>query len=269
MEGLRELVDIMARLRAADGCPWDREQDHGTLKPYLLEEAYEVLEAIDEGAGPKLAEELGDLLLQIVFHAQVAAEDGSFTIDDVTGSICRKLRHRHPHVFADVQVRDSAEVVDNWEQIKRGEPLNEGRVSALDGVPAALPALHRATKIQKRAAKVGFDWDDASGPTEKVEEELAEVQEARAGGHTARIAEEIGDLLFAVVNLARLLGVDSEDALRVATGRFDARFRAMEDLAREQGIRMGEKTLEELDELWDAVKAQLAGRDTGEGSAGR
>jgi len=257
MEGFRELVEIMARLRAPQGCPWDREQDHGSLKPYLLEEAYEVLEAIDGGDDAKLCEELGDLLLQVVFHAQIGAEDGTFTADDVTGSICRKLLHRHPHVFADTVVRDSDEVVDNWEQIKRAEPLNHDRDSVLDGIPSALPALQRATKVQKRVAKVGFDWDDARGPAAKVLEELREVEEAADSGDRARLVDEIGDLLFAAVNLARMLGVDSEDALRLATDRFGRRFRAMEELARERGVQMEGQPLAELDKLWDAVKEQL------------
>lgn len=257
MDRFRELAEIMARLRAPGGCPWDREQSHQSLKPYLLEETYEVLEAIDRGGGEKLAEELGDLLLQIVFHAQIAAEHGSFTIDDVAGGISDKLRHRHPHVFADVKVRDSDDVIHNWEQLKREEARNSDRQSILDGIPSALPALQRATDVQKRVAKVGFDWEDASGPAAKVREELAEVEEARAAGAADRIAEEIGDLLFAVVNLARLLGVSSEDALRVAVGRFTERFRAMEAMAADQGIRLKGLTLEQLDELWEAAKQEL------------
>ncbi len=267
MEGFRELVEIMARLRAKDGCPWDREQDHQSLKPYLLEEAYEVLEAIDQGSGAKLAEELGDLLLQVVFHAQVGTESGTFTIEDVTGSICSKLRNRHPHVFGDVEVSGSDEVVDNWDRIKRAEPLNEDRVSAMDGVPSALPALQKATKVQKRAAKVGFDWDDATGPAAKVREELAEVEEAAESGDRQHLADEIGDLLFAVVNLARMLAIDSEDALRTGTDRFSTRFRAMEALAKERGITMDGLSLRELDELWDEVKQRLAAPHAGEGSA--
>lgn len=258
MDRFRELVEIMARLRAPDGCPWDGEQSHQSLKPYLLEEAYEVLEAIDQGSSEKLSEELGDLLLQIVFHAQIAAEDGSFTIDDVAERISDKLRHRHPHVFADVKVRDSDEVVHNWEQLKREESPNSDRQSILDGIPTALPALQRATDVQKRVAKVGFDWDDASGPAAKVREELAEVEEARGAPDADRVAEEIGDLLFAVVNLARSLGVDSEDALRVAVGRFSERFRAMEEMAGTRGIRLKGLTLEQLDELWEAAKQGLA-----------
>lgn len=265
MEQLRRLVDIMARLRAPGGCPWDREQNHDSLKPYLLEEAYEVLEAIDRGNDDKLAEELGDLLLQIAFHAQMAAERGSFTMEDVARGINEKLHHRHPHVFADAIVRDSDEVVDNWEQIKRAEQGNADRASVLDGIPASLPALQKATKVQKRVAKVGFDWDDASGPAAKVREELAEVEEAASGGDADRTADEVGDLLFAVVNLARLLNTDSEDALRLAVERFSGRFRAMEDMAADRGIRLKGLTLEQLDELWETAKQELASARAEEG----
>jgi MazG family protein len=255
MDRFEDLVDIMARLRAPGGCPWDREQDHHTLKPYLLEEAYEVLEAIDHGSDVKLCDELGDLLLQIVFHAQLAREEGRFTIGEVTARICEKLRRRHPHVFGEVQVRDSDEVVHNWEAIKRAEPPNADRTSALDGVPAALPALLRATKVQKRAARVGFDWDDAQGPAAKVREELAEVEEAAASGEAERVADEIGDLLFAAVNLARMLEVDSEEALRQAIARFSDRFRAMEEMAEARGVDLHGLSLEQMDEMWEAVKS--------------
>ncbi|MBM3498272.1 MAG: nucleoside triphosphate pyrophosphohydrolase [Armatimonadetes bacterium] len=273
MEEFRRLVDIMARLRAADGCPWDREQSHGSLKPYLLEETYEVLEAIDAGNDAKLCEELGDLLLQIVFHAQIGAEERRFNADDVCRSIADKLLNRHPHVFGEAQARDSDEVIDNWERIKRAEPLNEDRASILDGVPHALPALQKATKVQKRVAKVGFDWDDHHGPAGKVREELGEVEQAAEAGDEGRLVAEIGDLLFAVVNLARRLGIDSEDALRQGVARFSTRFRLMEQRAEADGIRMQELSLAELDELWDAAKAVLepsppAPLPTGEGSKG-
>jgi len=254
MDSFDDLVGIMARLRAEGGCPWDREQDHQSLTPYLLEEAYEVVEALDHGSDEKLCDELGDLLLQIVFHAQIATEEERFTIRDVAARICEKLRRRHPHVFAEVQVRDSDEVVHNWEAIKRAEPPNADRVSAVDGVPAALPALLRATKVQKRAAKVGFDWDDAHGPAEKVREELGEVEQAAGEGDQARVVEEIGDLLFAVVNLARLLEVDSEGALRLTVLRFAERFRAMEQMAEAQGAELKGMTLAEMDELWERAK---------------
>jgi tetrapyrrole methylase family protein/MazG family protein len=256
MEEFQRLVDIMARLRGMDGCPWDREQSHSSLKPYLLEEAYEVLEAIDAGHDGKLCEELGDLLLQIVFHAQIGAEEGRFTVADVCRGISGKLLNRHPHVFGETRVRDSDEVVDNWERIKRAEPLNEGRASILDGVPHALPALQKATKVQKRVAKVGFDWDDHHGPAAKVREELGEVEEAAETGDEERLIAEIGDLLFAVVNLARRLGIDSEDALRQGVARFSARFRAMESRAEAEGIRLQGLSLAELDELWEVAKAE-------------
>jgi len=261
MEELTELVNLMARLRAPGGCPWDREQDHQSLKPYLLEEAHEVLEAIDRGSDEKLCEELGDLLLQVVFHAQIGAEEGRFDMAEVVRGIAGKLRNRHPHVFGEVQVRDSDEVVDNWERIKRAEPLNLERASLLDGVPVALPALQKATKLQKRVARVGFDWDDHHGPAGKVREELREVECAAEEGDHGKLVAEIGDLLFAVVNLARRLGVESEDALRMAVDRFAERFRWMEQKASGEGIRLQRLSLAELDELWDAAKAELEAGD--------
>lgn len=257
MEEFRELVQIMARLRAEDGCPWDREQDHQSLKPYLLEEAYELIEAVDSGDAAKLCEELGDLLLQIVFHAQIAAERGQFDIADVCRGINRKLLNRHPHVFGSVQVQGSAEVVDNWERIKRAEPLNRGRSSILDGIPRTLPALQKAAKVQRRVARVGFDWHDYRGPADKVREELAEVEQMAEAGEKSALVSEIGDLLFAVVNLARSLDVDSEDALRRAVTRFGERFRLMERKAEDEGVDIPALSLQELDEMWEAAKTEL------------
>ena len=254
-----ELVEIMARLRSPDGCPWDREQDHRTLKPYLLEEAYEVLEAIDDGGG-ELCAELGDLLLQIVFHAQVAAEDGRFTMDDVCRAIHDKLVRRHPHVFGDVQVGGAPQVAANWEAIKRSEREDAGRpASAVDGVPKPLPALLRAQRVQAKASRAGFDWDRIDEPLDKVAEEFEELRgEWRGGaggsGARSRVEEEFGDLLFALVNTARFLEVDAEQALRAAVDKFDRRFRRVEAVFREQGRDLEKATLEEMDSVWNEVK---------------
>lgn len=254
-----ELVEIMARLRSPDGCPWDREQDHRTLKPYLLEEAYEVLEAIDDGGG-ELCAELGDLLLQIVFHAQVAAEDGRFTMDDVCRAIHDKLVRRHPHVFGDVQVGGASQVAANWEAIKRSEREDAGRpASAVDGVPKPLPALLRAQRVQAKASRAGFDWDRIDEPLDKVAEEFEELRgEWRGGaggsGARSRVEEEFGDLLFALVNTARFLEVDAEQALRAAVDKFDRRFRRVEAVFREQGRDLEKATLEEMDSVWNEVK---------------
>lgn len=249
MELFDELVRVMARLRAPDGCPWDREQTHRSLRPYLLEETYEALEAIDAEDWARLCDELGDVLLQVVFHAQLASERGDFDIEDVIRGIVTKLRRRHPHVFGESSVSDAEEVVDRWEQIKRGEAGNEGRESALDGVPASLPALQRAHKLQRRAARVGFDWDDIEGPRAKIDEELAEVAQA----DERSLEHEIGDLLFAVVNYARFLGVEPEGALRRANERFGRRFRALEEAAGGPE-RLQAMSLEEMDALWEQAK---------------
>jgi tetrapyrrole methylase family protein/MazG family protein len=273
--GFDRLVQIMAALRAPDGCPWDRKQTHDSLKPYLLEETYEVLETIDQHDMAKLREELGDLLLQILFHAQIAAEQGRFTIEDVMGLLADKLIRRHPHVFnkpASGQDRLSPEeVYGKWEQIKRQEREAAGRTqSVLDGVPNTLPALLRAYQVQARAARVGFDWPDSREGTaqvlEKVEEECRELQAALSGdpggadGVRSRSQEQItaefGDVLFSLVNLARKLTVNPEDALRLATGRFVDRFHYIEAEARRTGRSLDSMSLEEMDRLWaDAKKA--------------
>jgi MazG family protein len=244
---LLELVRVMARLRGPDGCPWDREQTHQTLVKYLLDETYELIEAIESGAQGHVAEELGDLLLQVVFHAQMAADAGDFDVDDVAGGIVTKLITRHPHVFGDLEVEGASEVVANWEVIKDHE---KGRTSVLEGVPEALPALAYATKLQKRAAKVGFDWDDAKGPAEKVREELAEIEAATPD----RLEEEVGDMLFAAAALARKLGVGPETAVRRTSRKFRDRLSHMERAAAERGISLKDLSAEELDALWNEAK---------------
>lgn len=262
MRAFHELVRVMARLRSPDGCPWDREQTHSSLRPYLLEEAYEALEAVDAEDWARLCDELGDVLLQVVFHAQLASEREDFDIQDVCAGIVTKLKRRHPHVFADAVAESPEEVLARWEKLKRQEKGYEGRRSALDGVPAAMPALQRAHKLQKRAARVGFDWDGMEGPRAKIDEELAEVDEAGA----AEVEDEIGDLLFAVVNLARFLGVEPEGALRRANARFVRRFRAIERAAG-SAEQLREMDLQQMDELWEQVKTEEA--QTSEGPAGR
>lgn len=276
--GFDRLVQIMAALRAPDGCPWDRKQTHDSLKPYLLEETYEVLETIDQQDMAKLREELGDLLLQILFHAQIAAEQGRFTIEDVVGLLADKLIRRHPHVFnrpdSGQDSLSPEEVYGKWEQIKKQERETAGRTqSVLDGVPNTLPALLRAYQVQARASRVGFDWPDSREGTaqvlDKVEEECRELRAAASadlgGDNSARagsqeqITVEFGDVLFSLVNLARKLAVNPEDALRLATGRFVDRFHHIEAEARRAGRSLDSMTLEEMDRLWaDAKKAARA-----------
>ena len=251
---LEPLVDVMAKLRSPGGCPWDIEQTHTTLRRYIIEEVYEVLEAIDEEDPQHLCEELGDLLLQIVFHARMAEESRLFSMQDVVDRVVEKLVRRHPHVFGDINVRDAAEVIVNWDAIKRREKENKPD-SALDGIPKGLPALLRANKIQLKAAKAGFDWEDIEPVWEKVAEEIAELREAAATGEKRKIEDELGDLLFAVVNLGRFLGLESEVALNGANNKFVRRFRAMESAAKKQGLRWKELSLDRLEQLWEEAKA--------------
>ena len=255
-----ELLQIMARLRAPEGCPWDREQDFASIAPFTIEEAYEVADAIDRADMADLRDELGDLLFQVVFHAQIASEARHFDFEAVAGSICDKLKRRHPHVFGERVSLSSTEQSRVWENIKAQERAAPG-ASALHGVPQALPALLRADKLSKRAARVGFDFEQAGQCADKVDEELAEVRgAAQAGGNggagaaSARIFEEIGDLLFAAANLARKLDVDPEAALRAANAKFERRFRAMESLAAKRGEVFSALSLAQQEELWQAVK---------------
>ena len=256
-EGVTRLRTIMARLRGPDGCPWDREQNLHTLKPHLLEETYELLETMDGDDLAAHAEELGDVLLQVVFQARIREEQGQFSLDDVAHSLADKLVRRHPHVFGDVQVDGSAAVLRNWEAIKRTEkkPAADGPRSALAGVPVALPALARAQRMQSKASRCGFDWPDVAGVEAKLVEELAELEAARKTGQAAEIRHEVGDLLFSVVNLCRFLQVDAEDALQAASGRFAGRFREVERRAAADGRDMRQCTLAELDVYWEAAKA--------------
>ncbi|GAB4549253.1 MAG: nucleoside triphosphate pyrophosphohydrolase [Anaerolineae bacterium] len=260
--GLSAFQETVAHLRAPDGCPWDREQTHQSLRPYLLEECHEVLAALDAGDPEALLEELGDLLLQIVLHAQIAAEMGDFQMADIIGTIDAKIRRRHPHVFGDVQVNGVQEVLDNWEAIKQAERaasgaedwLNRdeaGSASALDGVPLAMPALARAQTISRKAVRVGFEWPNLDGVLEKLTEEAREVADAATPEEREA---EIGDLLFVIVNLARWLDVDAESALRATNERFILRFRTLERLARELGQRLADLDIKQLDGLWEEAK---------------
>jgi MazG family protein len=256
-----DLVRVMARLRDPDGgCPWDLKQTHETLRRYVLEEAYEVAEAIDRGDTEHLAEELGDLLLQVVFHAQLAWETGEFEADDVCAAIVRKLIRRHPHIFGEVKVEGADEVLTNWEAIKasekaeKGEPVSE---SVLDGIPTSLPALMAALETSKRAVKAGFEWPDTGGVLDKAEEEFAELRaEIEAGAETEKIAAELGDLLFTVVNVGRKLGIEAETALRAQMDRFKRRFRHIERRAAETGRALDALTLDEMEAFWQEAKTQ-------------
>lgn len=253
MSAFDDLVGIVARLRGEGGCPWDRAQTPGTLRPYLLEETYEVLEAIDRGADADLRKELGDLLFLVAMLAQMASERQAFGIDDVVRGVADKMVRRHPHVFDEGHASDRDEgAIEAWEARKAAERDEGG--SALDGVPAALPALLRAHRISEKAAVVGFDWPDLQGVRAKVGEELAELDEALEGSDDDHIGEEYGDLLFALVNLGRFLPVTSEDALRTATEKFEARFRALEASLQREGRSIHDTDLEALEARWQAVK---------------
>ncbi len=254
-----ELVEIMTRLRGDNGCPWDREQTPESIKPYLIEETYEVLEAIDEQDPVKLKEELGDLMLQVVFHAEMADEVGAFTITDVLAAINEKLRRRHPHVFADVKAETAQEVLFNWEQIKQGERQRaKGQASLLDGVPRELPALLRAHRLQEKASRVGFDWKEAQEVFRKVEEEIEELRAAMECQASDRMEAEMGDLLFALVNLSRFIAVNPEEALRKTIARFISRFRYIEEELARRGRSLREASLQEMNTLW--AEAKLQGR---------
>jgi tetrapyrrole methylase family protein/MazG family protein len=252
-DGFTRLTSIMHRLRGPGGCPWDAEQTHGSLKRYLLEECYEVIEAIDAGDDGLLAEELGDLMLQPVFHAAIAEERGAFTMEDVLAAICDKLERRHPHVFGDQEINTSDEQVANWERIKQGEKQTE-RTSAIAGIPPHLPALMKAQKVTEKAARVGFDWPDVDGVFAKVLEELKEFEETMALGDQERMEAELGDLLFAIVNLGRFLRIDPEEALRKTIDRFGRRFRHVEASLHAAGSSLPESSLEEMDRLWEEAK---------------
>ncbi len=254
------LVSIVKRLRAPGGCPWDREQTNKSILTCLLDEAYEFFEAVDENDPDKMREELGDLLLQVVLHAQIASESesgsGAFDIDDVARDIGDKLIRRHPHVFGDASADSSAEVIRNWERIKKSEYGEERRKYMTDDIPEALPALFRAEKTQRRVSQVGFDWSETAPVLDKVEEEFGEFREALQSGDAADAEEELGDILFALVNVGRHAKISAENALRMATRKFERRFRYVEDRFRELGKDMKAATLEEMDAYWEESKAR-------------
>ncbi|WP_303903367.1 nucleoside triphosphate pyrophosphohydrolase [Thiohalomonas denitrificans] len=255
---METLLEVMARLRAPDGgCPWDREQTFATIAPYTLEEAYEVADAIERNALSELREELGDLLFQVVFHARIAEEAGHFAFPDVVETVVEKMVRRHPHVFGDEEVEDAEAQTIAWEVQKareRAAKAGSRAQSVLDGVAVALPALTRAEKLQKRTARIGFDWPDAHGALEKVREETEEVVDELEHRNSSALQDEVGDLLFACVNLARLAGTDPETALRGANSKFERRFRAMEATLAQEGQSLAEVTLKEMDAVWERIK---------------
>lgn len=253
---INRLIAIMARLRAKKGCPWDRKQTLATLKQYLIEECYEVVDAIDSGNADRHAEELGDLLLQVVFQAQIRAEKKQFDFNDVVRTVCAKLIRRHPHVFGSLSAASQREVLRNWEKIKAREKTarNGEQASIIEGIPRHLPALHKAHQFQQRLARIGFDWKDARGVMAKIEEELEEVREALARGNERQIRTEVGDLLFAVVNLCRFRKMRAEEVLQDAVVKFSRRFREVERLAHADRIEITRCPLKKLDKYWETAK---------------
>lgn len=252
---INDLLEIMRYLRAPGGCPWDAEQTHESIRKNLIEETYEVVEAIDKKDSDMLLEELGDLLMQVVFHAQMEEEKGVFNFDDVADGVCKKLIERHPHVFGEVEVSGVDDVLDNWDAIKRRKKGQKKGSEPMLSVPRELPALMRAAKIQQKASAVGFDWPDVSGAYDKIIEETQELRKAVKSGVQDDVSEELGDLLFSVVNVSRFLKCDAEEALTAASDKFINRFIRVEQLAKENGVDMEKASLEELDRLWNIVKS--------------
>ncbi|MBR4858322.1 MAG: nucleoside triphosphate pyrophosphohydrolase [Clostridia bacterium] len=252
---MQDLLEIMMLLRSPGGCPWDAQQTHESIKKNLIEETYEVIEAINKDDKVLLCEELGDLLMQVVFHAQMEQEAGTFDFDDVADGICKKLIERHPHVFGQVEISGVDDVLTNWNAIKMKTKKQKTTTDSMLSVPRELPALMRATKLQKKAADVGFDWSDVSGALDKLEEEISELRHAIAKGDAENTAEELGDVLFSAVNVSRFVKADAEEALTSASDKFLARFTTVERLANERGIDMNSAGLDVLDSLWDEAKA--------------
>ncbi len=251
-----DLVTLMAKLRSPDGCPWDRKQTPESLKPFLVEECYEVIDALDEGSPGKVKEELGDLLFQIVFHARIAEERGQFTIRDVIAANVEKMIRRHPHVFGDARLSTDKEVLAHWEETKKKEKGYEERKSVLEGVPRHLPSLLRAHSLQERAARVGFDWSRIDEALPKLDEEMAEFKESLKKEDSASIEEELGDIFFMLVNISRFLGVNPEEALRKTISKFIQRFRYIEEHAADAGKSLNDMTLDEMEQLWQESKGK-------------
>lgn len=254
MEEMDRLIQVMEKLRGPGGCPWDAVQDHKSMVRGLIEETYELAEAIEHEDSDEMLEELGDVLLQVVFHSIIAKEDGAFTIGEVANFLADKLIYRHPHVFGNKTVKDADEVVVNWERLKQKEEGKKDRVSILSGIPMSLPALLYALKIQSAAGRVGFDWDNVAGVIEKIKEEVGELEEAVAENVNEGIEEEIGDLIFSVVNLARMLKIDPETALRRSNRKFAKRFAEIEKVAREKDIPVSGMSMEEMERVWQQSK---------------
>ena len=250
------LVDVVAMLRSDNGCPWDLAQTHESLKADLIEEAYELIEAIDAKVPKKICDELGDLLMQVMLHSQIATDRNEFSVDEVIENLTEKLVRRHPHVFGSVVATDENEVLENWEEIKRGEDGNKDRKSSLDGIPHSLPSLQRAEKIQKRASRAGFDWDQTEDVLPKLQEEIDEIEESIRNDDITEIEMEIGDLLFSVVNLCRFLNVQPEEALRKSTRKFADRFQRMETTLERTNKTFKDYDLSTLDQIWEQVKQQ-------------
>ena len=251
-----DLLQVMERLRAENGCPWDREQTHESLRIYLIEEAYEVLEALDSGDSSKFCNELGDLLLQIVFHAQIAKENGGFDINDVTTEICQKLISRHTHIFGDAKADTADQVIQNWEAIKKKEKQIQSQTGVLKDVPSNLPALMRSYKVQQKAAQVGFDWDDIEDVFGKVDEEIQELRDVYRSKNVERITDELGDALFALVNLSRFLKIQPELALTGTANKFIRRFEYIEQQSAKEGKKLEDMSLAEMDVLWNEAKVK-------------
>ncbi len=251
---LEDVAHIMRILRSPGGCPWDAQQTHESIRKNLIEECYEVIEAINKADSTLLCEELGDLYMQVVFHAQMAEDAGHFSLEDVADGLCNKLIERHPHVFGDMQAQDAAQALSNWDAMKRSKKGQKAGSDPMKTVPRELPALMRSAKVQQKAAIAGFDWPDISGALDKLHEETRELEQAIAAGKQEAMLDELGDLLFSAVNVSRFIKVDAEEALTAACDKFIRRFEKVEQLAQEKGMQMPEASLEELDKLWEQAK---------------
>ncbi len=259
--GLEDFIRLIDVLRGPGGCPWDIKQTHESLKHNVVEEAWEVVDAINEGSEAHLREELGDLLMQVIFHASISKEHGGFTLDDISDEAVKKLVHRHPHVFGTVKADTPDEVLTNWDAIKRADRGQQSAASAMDGIPRGLPGLMRSEKIQSKAAKYGFDWPDVSGAMDKLREETAELQEGIDAGDIENIKEEIGDALFSVVNVARFYKLDTEECMHAACEKFIRRFRYLEEGAAREGLRLEDMTLGQMERIYQEARHELEGKE--------